>query len=512
MRYGGARRAIESRRRDPGRSRARLRGALIAVVLGGVAVAAAVVAALLLTGEEAQPPALALPSEIVGPDSLTFDDSKSSEYERAAAFGLSHALFAKSPGGVAASARRTATVRSMIEDAAEGSGFDADMLEAIVFLESAGRPDVIAGDDVEHAAGLMQILAETATNFLDMKVDLAASRRLTPRIEDARRRGNEQEAERLRAERRRVDARFDPGQALAGAVRYLTEARRRFGRDDLAIVSYHMGIGNLENVLRAYSGRAEDPIQTVVEEGDLDYARIYFDSSPARRREAWELLASLGDDSQTYYWRVLAAREIMRLYRESPAKLERLAELQRRGPSAELVLQPPEATPRLTEPSHIERAFERRVLRPLPNDPSRTHFDVDARLDRVVARAGGDPAAYRTLRGTASRLLSYLATRVYNLSGAERPLTVTRAVYDEASARLFASPDPDRAAHSSLHATGFSFDVRRRYESGAQAAAFQWTLERLETLGLIAWWRGRAVIHITVSPRADLRLSPSDRS
>jgi hypothetical protein len=47
--------------------------------------------------------------------------------------------------------------------------------------------------------------------------------------------------------------------------------------------------------------------------------------------------------------------------------------------------------------------------------------------------------------------------------------------------------------------------VRRRYGSGAQAQAFQWTLERLQALGLIAWTRGRAVIHVTVSPRAAVR-------
>ena len=46
---------------------------------------------------------------------------------------------------------------------------------------------------------------------------------------------------------------------------------------------------------------------------DLDYARLYLDSSPVRHRRAWEQLAGFGDDSQTYYWRVLAAREIMRL-------------------------------------------------------------------------------------------------------------------------------------------------------------------------------------------------------
>ena len=48
----------------------------------------------------------------------------------------------------------------------------------------------------------------------------------------------------------RVDERFDPAKALAGTARYLALARERLGREDLAFVSYHMGMGNLENVLR----------------------------------------------------------------------------------------------------------------------------------------------------------------------------------------------------------------------------------------------------------------------
>lgn len=481
------------------------------VVLCIVAISG-VVAAFVLTRAEEQPPTLALPSEIVGPDPLAFEDRRTAAYERAAAFGLSHALFAKSPGGVAAAASRTDAFRPLVEDAVSGSGIDADLLEAIVFLESAGRPEVIAGHDPEHAAGLTQILAETATNFLGMKVDLAASRRLAGMIEEARQRGDTEAVGRLRAKRRLVDARFDPAQALAGTVRYLTEARRAFGRDDLAVVSYHMGIGNLGAVLRAYSGRAGDPIETVVDEEDLDYARVYFDSSPIRHREAWERLVSLGDDSQTYYWRVLAAREIMRLFREHPAELDRLAQLHGRGASAELVFHPPERTHRFAEPVDLKAAVERGVLRPLPSDPARLHFRVDPRLDRVTAQLGADPVAYRALRPRALRFLRYLATQVYNISGDERPLTVTRAAYDEAAGAALTPPDLETETHSSLHATGYAFDVRRRYGSGGQAQAFQWTLERLQALGLIAWARGQAVIHITVSPLAAVQATPRDRS
>jgi hypothetical protein len=85
---------------------------------------------------------------------------------------------------------------------------------------------------------------------------------------------------------------------------------------------------------------------------------------------------------------------------------------------------------------------------------------------------------------------------------------MTAAVYDEAYADLLPGADAEAGAHASVHATGFSFDIRRRYESGAQAEAFQYTLERLETLGLIAWMRGERVIHVTVSPRAAVRAGP----
>jgi hypothetical protein len=101
-------------------------------------------------------------------------------------------------------------------------------------------------------------------------------------------------------------------------------------------------------------------------------------------------------------------------------------------------------------------------------------------------------------------MLAYLAAKVYSLSGDERPLTVTRATYDEEAASTLTPRDPGAAAHAGVHATGFVFDIRRRYGSGAQAAAFEWTLERLEALGLIAWTRGKAVIHVVVSPQADV--------
>jgi len=482
-----------------------LKVAVIGILV--IAVVTAVIAAAVHFTRGKTPPeteiALELPAQISRPDPLEYEPGRTDEYERAAAFGLSHVLFEKSPGGVFSAARRTAGFRDLIDRAVSGTGIDADTVEAIAFLESAGREDVIAGDDPENASGLTQILAETATSFLGMPVDLEASRRLTNRLDEAIRRGDKAEADRLRSERRGVDARFDPEQALAGTVRYLTEANKVFGREDLAVVSYHMGIGNLASVVRAYTGRQDDNVDTVVRDGGIDYARLYFDSSPTVHRAAWERLASFGDDSQTYYWRVLAAVGVMHLFRSDPARLEGLAKLHDDLPSAELVLHPPSARDRFVDTGQLEAAVAHGVLVPI-RAGSGAHFAIDPQLERTVARRGENPDTFVALRPRAARLLAYLTGKVYDLSGEQRPLAVTRATYDEGNAATLTPPDPGAAAHAGVHATGFAFDIRRRYGSGAQAEAFQWTLERLDALGLVAWTRGRSVIHLVVSPRADV--------
>ena len=220
-------------------------------------------------------------------DPFAYAESRRAEFERRAAAGHAHTLYAKSPGGVVETARRTDRFRDRVEAAASGAGLEPDLLEAIVFLESAGRPGAAADPKLEGAVGLTQILAETGRNLLGMKIDVQASRRLTRRIGRAERAGGERRARGLRARRARVDQRFDPRLALEATGRYLTIARGRLGREDLSVASYHMGIGNLENVIRDFGA-------------PRSYAEIFFATSPTRRATAWRRLYDLGDDSSTY--------------------------------------------------------------------------------------------------------------------------------------------------------------------------------------------------------------------
>jgi hypothetical protein len=472
-------------------------------VLSVLAIAAAAVG--LSTEDEDAMVALVPRSEPGELDPLAYERGHDDDLERAATFGLSQPLYAKSPGGVIEAARRTAEFRPLVEDAVKDSGISADIVEAIVFLESGGRPEVIVGDDPARASGLTQILAETATSFLGMHVDLAESRRLTAQIRAAAQRGDTTTAARLHAERRAIDARFDPEQALAGTVRYLTTARERLGRGDLAVVSYHMGIGNLSSVLRAYVGGSGDlTIPELVDDYDLSWARVFFDTTPAHRSAAYALFAQLGDDSPTYYWRVLAAREIMRLFRDDPDRLSELDELHRAKASAEEVLHPRSETKRFADPDDLESAWSEHTLLPLPSDPARYGFAVDHTMGELAPQLGVDEELYRGLRPEALALLLHVADRVRAFSGAGRPLEVTSTVRDGAYQALLRRQNAEATAGYSLHTTGYAFDIRRNYESSAQARAFQFMLDDLTARGLIAWVREPAAIHVTVSNDAEV--------
>jgi hypothetical protein len=404
-------------------------------------------------------------------------------YERDAAVGLSHVLFAKSPGGVVASARRTAHWRPIVDRVARAHQLDADTLEAIIMLESAGRPDARASNDLRSAVGLTQILAETGQNLLGLHIDVKASARLTRGILRGRR------VRQREAVRRRVDERFDPAKSIEATARYLDFAKGKLGRDDLAVVSYHMGVGNLQQALMAYG------------KGVVPYAQLYFDSSPLRHAVAWRKLASLGDDSSTYLWRVLAARNIMRLYRSDPRALEHEAVLQSHKASAEEVLHPAEGTPVFADPFAIGRARASGDLRAIDKTVLAPYgLALDPSMGALAGRIKQSPRLYRALRPPALAVLQALGGATRAISGSQ-PLIVTSTVRDKDYQRVLAATDQEATHAYSLHTTGYAFDIARVYRSRAQALAFQWVLDRLAARGMIAWIREPQAIHITVASR-----------
>ncbi|UGS33796.1 transglycosylase SLT domain-containing protein [Capillimicrobium parvum] len=423
-------------------------------------------------------------------DPLAWTNARSAGYARRAVEGLAHPLYARTReiGGIVAAARRTAAWRPDVEKAAAAHDVDPDTLEAIVLLESAGRPEARASDDLNGAVGLTQILAQTATGLLGMHVDLPQERRIAKRMTRAARKGDDAEVARLRSELRRVDERLDPVKSLDATARYLQTAEQKLGRTDLAVASYHMGMGNVQTALARYG------------QGTVPYAQLFFDSTPVRHDAAWQFLAGLGDDSSTYLWRVRAAREIMALSRDDPAELVRRDTLMNARNSAEVLMHPPDATQHFDEPGDIADARDAGDIVALPARWLARHgVRIDRRMGELARKIDADPRLYRGLRREALATLGYIGASVQEISGAKRPLRLTSTVRDGSYQEALVGVNREATHDYSLHTTGYTFDIARDYAGRDQAMALQFMLDRLTALNLIAWVREPGAIHVTVS-------------
>jgi hypothetical protein len=478
------------RPRAAARARARRQRALrrrraSLVLLGAVAVLAGV---LLVSGGHhripgAPPGGVAV--EARSTDPFSYATTRAVQFTERAAAGNANVLFTKSPGGALATAARVARWRPLIDAAVRGTQIDPALLEGLVFVESAGRPGVIAGSSVSDAAGLTQILAATASSLLGMHIDLARSRSLTARIASFSGRGAAARRRLGRLERARAaaDPRFAPRAELAATVRYLQDAERSFGREDLAFESYHMGMGNLQNLLRLYDGGRPVP-----------YVQLYFDTAPTRHVAAFRMLQGFGDDSCLYWWRILGAVQIMHLYRTDRARLRRENALQLADPAGGTALHPPGHPVRWSSPAQLSSAYRTGALTPLPRNPRTVGLLYDPAMGAEARAVSAPRSLYRGLRTVALYELEAMAERIRRLSGAA-PLRVARTVQDTAYQQAAGLAQP-------LAATGWQFQIARRYRSPAQAAAFQELLDRLQSLDLIAWAPDGGEIDVTVGSDA----------
>ena len=298
----------------------------------------------------------------------------------------------------------------------------------------------------------------------------------------------------LRAERARIDERFDPERALDGMGTYLEIAEQRFGRTDLATASYHMGIGNLEDVIGTIRRDDTDRRRPTTRACSSTPRRC----GTPRPGSCWP---SFGDDSSTYLWRVLAAERIMELYRSDRGELERLAKLQDAKATQEEVFHPESATTVFEDPGDIEKALDDDDLLPLP-DGADLGYAIDEGMGELAPKLGVDPSLYRALRPEALATLVYMASRVREINDGKGELTVTSTDRDQQYQDELVGVNDEATSAYSLHTTGYSFDILRKYSSDRQAEAFQFVLDRLRALDVIDYAVEPEAIHVTVSNEA----------
>jgi hypothetical protein len=262
------------------------------------------------------------------------------------------------------------------------------------------------------------------------------------------------------------------------------KARRTLGRADLAVASYHLGTADLA---AATTGEK------------VSYASLYFGSAPDRNRGIWQRLNREGDVARDYYWRVLAAQRVMRLYRHNRAGLIYEDRLQARKNSAEEVMHPRYGTLRFQRPRDVARAWKLQELVRIPRDARKTHIAISGTFAQMAPRLGRSKRLYLGLRPEARDVLLFIGKRVHELSGARQPLILTSGVRDDVYQRALMRVNSVAARAYSMHTTGYAFDIARSYSGPRQAEAFQFVLERLEALHVIAYIREAGAIHIAVA-------------
>jgi hypothetical protein len=198
---------------------------------------------------------------------------------------------------------------------------------------------------------------------------------------------------------------------------------------------------------------------------------------------------------------VLAAQEIMRLYRSDREELERLVDLHAAKATQEEVFHPEDETQVYEEPGDLEDARDEGELVALPEDPS-LGFRVAEQMGELAPELDQVPELYAALRPEALATLIYLSSQVREIGDARRPLRVTSTVRDLEYQDLLVGENPEATSGYSLHTTGWSFDILRDYEDREQARAFQFALDRLRALNLLDYTYEPAAIHITVSDEA----------
>jgi hypothetical protein len=145
-----------------------------------------------------------------------------------------------------------------------------------------------------------------------------------------------------------------------------------------------------------------------------------------------------------------------------------------------------------------------------PDNPRVTGLRRDARMGELAPRLGQKPSLYEGLRPEALATALYIGAQTRALSG-QAPLTVTSTVRDDAYQRRLVSRNREATRNYSLHTTGWAFDIARRYRSKPQALAFQFVLDRLQTLDAIAWVREPGAIHVTAAPEGKALLPLLER-
>jgi len=213
-------------------------------------------------------------------------------------------------------------LQRLFRDAERRTGFPASVLQAMAYLESWG---IANAESPAGPRGILQI-SEATGKRMGLRIVYAARHRTTKTKTAVPNKHGKIVYRTVRHKETYTvlvrDDRLKPDKAIPAAALYLAGMEQRYGGRDWAIWAYHCGEGCVAE-FRAMAKSTQGP-----DEPPASVAQVFFGCSPVWRRELCAAIhAQMDRDySPTYWFRVMRAEQLLRMYLDDPTEFRDLAE------------------------------------------------------------------------------------------------------------------------------------------------------------------------------------------
>ena len=404
-------------------------------------------------------------------------------------------------------------LQRLFRDAERKSGFPASVLQAMAYLESWG---VANAESPAGPRGILQI-SEATGKRMGLRIVYATRRRtIKTKIAAPDKHGKLVYRTVRHKETYTVlvrDDRLKPEKAIPAAAMYLAGMQQRYGGLDWAVWAYHCGEGCVAD-FRAMAKNAkglDDPPPSV--------AKVFFGCSPVWNRDLCEAIRAQMDRdySPTYWFRVMRAEQLLRMYRDDQTEFRDLAEEYKYS-----------AAPAHRAPDRLSAWLKPKDLIFETGDLIQNELASEPGSKLVSAPNDSEFFGYRVVDGQALPLqpdeqdvngnwrvmalpstigtLAYIAFETRRLYEALRPgetfmpLEATALVLPKSDA---ASTDGVPGARMLDHASGLVFDLSLSGLPPDERECLQFVLDDLGwngDLGFIEEPPGKQTLHIGCSP------------
>ncbi len=393
-----------------------------------------------------------------------------------------------------------APLERLFREAERKTGFPASLLQAMAYLESWG---VANAESPAGPRGILQI-SEATGKRIGLHVVYSTRRRTVKTKTQVRDKHGRMVTRTVKHKETYVvlqrDDRLKPDKAIPAAAAYLAGLEQRYGGRDWAIWAYHCGegcVGDFRAMARNTKG-LDDPPASV--------AQVFFGCNPVWNRDLCAALRAQmeRDYSPTYWFRVMRAGQLIRMFRDDAAEFHDLAAEYRYAPSPgqrapdrlSAWLKPQDL---IFQSSESIRGDESGRLVSAPDDPEYLGF-------RVGTQPAGDWRA-KALPSTFGTL-AYIAFETRRLQAARSPGEVFIPLL--ATALVLPRTDGDAAdtsqgARAVDHASGQVFDLSMAGLPPGELECLQFVLDDLgwnSSLGFIEEPGNKQTMHIGCSPSA----------